>query len=242
LKKLLFILSLGLHLACHAQVEAGRQVIGCLGQQQSMTGNWSMACTAGEAVVGTIQRNNATYTNGFHQPKSQGLLQFEIAVSPASCPTSTDGFAEIVSIVGCSPPYTVAWSNGSSGMTNDRFAPGSYFVTITAGSCVEVAYFDISSDPLQQCLLRFFTAFSPDGDNLNDLWTIENIERPEFSQNSVEVYNRWGQEIWKGKNYDNVNVVWDGKDKRGKTVPPGTYFFVADVDGVVHKGYIEITI
>ena len=59
-------------------------------------------------------------------------------------------------------------------------------------------------------------AFSPNGDNLNDVFSIvgENIEKAELS-----IYNRWGELIFKGES-------WDGKNCQS-----GVYFYTATIRG-----------
>jgi gliding motility-associated-like protein len=89
-------------------------------------------------------------------------------------------------------------------------------------------------------MLRFFNAFTPNGDGKSDAWTIENITLPEFSANKVEIFNRWGQSIYTADNYNNADVVWKGESPAGQNLPAGTYFYVVNVAGMVHKGYIEL--
>jgi len=66
-------------------------------------------------------------------------------------------------------------------------------------------------------------AFSPNGDNINDLWRIGNIE---FYPNSkVFVYNRYGQQVFFA---EGNGTPWDGKSKN-KPVQPSTYYYIIDI-------------
>jgi gliding motility-associated-like protein len=70
--------------------------------------------------------------------------------------------------------------------------------------------------------------FSPDGDGNNDFWTINGIE--EYPNNSVMIFNRWGDMVFKIDNYDNNSNVFRGEANqlRGMgagQLPEGTYFF-----------------
>ena len=47
--------------------------------------------------------------------------------------------------------------------------------------------------------------------------------------------------LFQEKNYDNVNVVWDGTNQSGGDLPSDTYFFVFESDGEFEKGWIELT-
>lgn len=225
----------------YSQIELSRQVIGSLGQSETIYGDFNISATAGEAVVQTIFSDSLTLTQGFHQPDFKGFLNFTIAVSDALCPTSTDGFATISELVGCRPPYSILWSNGSKSNLAEDLGPGLYSVTVTTAQCVLTKTFEVFSQPQSMCDLRFFNAFSPNGDGTNDTWEIENIESGDYDNNRIEIYNRWGQMIWEGVKYDNKDVVWKGESKGGKAVPDGTYFYIAAVNNIVYKGYIELT-
>ena len=81
--------------------------------------------------------------------------------------------------------------------------------------------------------------FTPDGDGNNDIWSIDNIEQ--FPENEVKIFNRWGNIVWEATEYNNDDVVWDGKNSGGSDLPDGTYFYMAIVDGGTYKGWVEIT-
>ena len=91
----------------------------------------------------------------------------------------------------------------------------------------------------EDCLLKFYSGITPNNDGKNDVWVIENIEQ--FPENEVKIFNRWGEEVWYGKNYDNKEVVWEGNNKGGDLLSSSTYFYIADVDGTIYKGWVELT-
>ncbi len=72
-----------------------------------------------------------------------------------------------------------------------------------------------------------YTVFTPNGDGINDEWTIENADQfPDFE---IEIYNRWGQLVYFHKGYgfgDSVENKWDGKSIKGKDLPVGTYYYI----------------
>ena len=81
--------------------------------------------------------------------------------------------------------------------------------------------------------------FTPNGDGINDLWFIENVEK--YPNATITVYSRWGREIYISRNGYNNN--WDGT-YQGEVVPDGSYLYVIDLenDGVYDlKGWIYIT-
>jgi gliding motility-associated-like protein len=98
---------------------------------------------------------------------------------------------------------------------------------------------DVSTDP--NCAFEnIYTAFSPEGDGVNDTWIIEGvINNP---NNKVYIYNRWGDLLQEFENYDNVNVVWDGTYK-GALLPSGTYYYVivyTELDRQ-YSGWVQLT-
>ncbi len=70
--------------------------------------------------------------------------------------------------------------------------------------------------------LKAYNAFSPNGDEFNPYFEIENAER--FPNIQVEVYNRWGHLLFSSVGYDS-GKRWDGTTN-GQDVPVGTYYYV----------------
>jgi gliding motility-associated-like protein len=68
--------------------------------------------------------------------------------------------------------------------------------------------------------LFYPTAFTPDGDNLNDQFNVFGQYITEFEMN---IFNRWGELMFSTQALDEG---WDGT-YRGKEMPEGTYTFVA---------------
>jgi gliding motility-associated-like protein len=231
------------HLA-QAQPTVTPQVAGSAGGSATLAGGRVVYFTVGEPVVSTALGSSLALTQGFHQPAANEPLSFVLQLSAALCPTATDGAARVDSIRGCIPPYTISWSNGNTGFEAYRLSPGVYTVTVSGGNppaCTTTRTFTIAAGPEALCRLRIFNAFSPNGDGRNDVWEMENIDLPEFQSNRVEVYNRWGQLLWSGKNYNNRDVVWDGLSSTGNRLHDGTYYYVVEVAGSTFTGYVEIT-
>src|SRR5207342_2814945 len=66
-------------------------------------------------------------------------------------------------------------------------------------------------------------AFSPNNDGINDTWFIEPLYL--FPECKVEVYNRYGEVVYKSNGYDNP---WDGR-KNGHPLPTGVYYYIIDL-------------
>ena len=66
-------------------------------------------------------------------------------------------------------------------------------------------------------------AFSPNGDGINDTWFIDPLYL--FEEAVVEVYNRYGQVVYRSRGY---NTLWDGTNN-GRPLPAGTYYYLIDL-------------
>jgi len=75
----------------------------------------------------------------------------------------------------------------------------------------------------------------------NDFFRIKNIEL--YPDNTVAIFNRWGDKIFETKGYDNNQKKFNGDSKSGGgKVPAGTYFYSINLgDGSkAATGYLEI--
>lgn len=86
--------------------------------------------------------------------------------------------------------------------------------------------------------LTFISGFSPDGDGVNDTFTVIGSEA--YPNNSLVVFNKWGEEVHASVNYNNS---WDGTDKDGEPLvsEDNVYYYVFnDGEGNIFSGYIKI--
>ncbi|WP_183558315.1 gliding motility-associated C-terminal domain-containing protein [Mucilaginibacter sp. SP1R1] len=78
--------------------------------------------------------------------------------------------------------------------------------------------------------------FTPNGDNINDGFEIRGLDQ--YAENDIVIVNRWGNEVFKQKNYKN-NWVGTGLNE-------GTYYYIlrvkenANAEWKVFKGYITL--
>ena len=79
---------------------------------------------------------------------------------------------------------------------------------------------------LDSCIV-VHNVITPNGDGLNDTWIIDCIEN--FPDNSVQIFNRWGDVVNSFDRYDNTTYVWKGTNKNGKLLPDGTYYYVLQI-------------
>lgn len=82
--------------------------------------------------------------------------------------------------------------------------------------------------------------FSPNNDGINDYFVIENGANYQIH---LEIFNRWGNLIYKNTNYKNE---WNGKTTEGihvgDDVPSGTYYYVVKITGKSrYVGHLTLT-
>jgi gliding motility-associated-like protein len=97
-----------------------------------------------------------------------------------------------------------------------------YQVSGTIGTCEVTGEATVTVGPP----IIIYDAFTPNGDNINDEWTILGMER--FESSLVTVYDRWGQQIFKSTGYAKP---WDGTNK-GKSLPMGAYYYVIELNSL----------
>jgi gliding motility-associated-like protein len=79
--------------------------------------------------------------------------------------------------------------------------------------------------------LTFHNIFTPNGDGQNETFEIGNIHL--YPGNELSLFNRWGQEIYRTKDYRN--------DWNGKNVTDGTYYYFLKLpNGRTFKGWFEM--
>lgn len=96
--------------------------------------------------------------------------------------------------------------------------------------------------------LEFNNLITVDDNDLNKELIIAGIEQ--FPNNAIEIYNRYGNLVWSGINYNNVSNTFKGMANfsgvvsKGSYLPTGTYFFILsypnDCEKTELKGFIHI--
>lgn len=108
----------------------------------------------------------------------------------------------------------------------EKSQEGTYTVSVRdeAGCPIAFKTFIVNID----CDPEFYvpTAFSPNGDNLND--ELE-IFGKDFANLDFQIFNRWGELVFRGRN---KNELWNGF-LNGKTAPEGVYLWKATYQNIL---------
>jgi gliding motility-associated-like protein len=79
---------------------------------------------------------------------------------------------------------------------------------------------------VEDCGIIVPTAFTPDNDNTNDFWMLENIDQI-YPKNVVTIFNRWGNQIYQSKAGQYESTPWDGNFNE-QQMPVGSYYYIIE--------------
>ncbi len=147
-----------------------------------------------------------------------------------------------ITVFGQSPEASVSWTpeefvGSASSATTNAFPTETteFFVNSQIGEC------ETSSSVIVVVgeAISFFNAISPNGDDINDTWEILGIQK--FPRAEVNVYDRWGQNVFRSIGYASP---WDGTN-RGKKLPTGSYYYAIELNSPVvyiapYTGFISV--
>ena len=176
----------------------------------------------GDYTVTVFDDNNCEYAETFTLDNPEPI-QVVFESEPATEGCNGVVFADAIGGTG---PYTFNWQNVDGNSDNQQLlnlCPGEYFVQVEDDNgCLSA----ITSFQLQDrrfpCLDER-VVITPDGDGQNEEFIIFCVE--EFPDNTVQIYNRWGQLVFEAENYDNS---WMGTDQSGNPLPEGPYYYVIE--------------
>ena len=82
---------------------------------------------------------------------------------------------------------------------------------------------------VQDCEVEVFNIFTPNGDDKNEYFHVNNLP----ANSALQIFNRWGNRVYNSSNYGNN---WNGDG-----VPDGTYFYLLMLpDKKTYHGFVEI--
>ncbi|HEU5053435.1 MAG TPA: gliding motility-associated C-terminal domain-containing protein, partial [Hanamia sp.] len=104
------------------------------------------------------------------------------------------------------------WQNGSTDETQQVDSSGQYWVRLTDEyGCVKHDSINIKVQVCENCRLFIPSAFTPNGDGLNDVFeTTPQCKYIGLTGFDFQIYNRWGQLVFRT---NDMHKGWDGKYK-----------------------------
>jgi len=143
--------------------------------------------------------------------------------------TSKDSSFINKSIVSATNPYLTVSNN------NKLF----YRAVVRSGVC-NLEY----TNSIELDTFMVYHTISPNGDGLNDTWTIPGIYL--HPHNKVSIFDRWGSLVYYVEGYDNNQYVWSGECNTGlkidnHSLSEGTYFYSIEIGKKrIYTGFVEL--
>lgn len=164
-------------------------------------------------------------TSSMLLPLSKEYIDIEVVVALSKPRGTYNNFA-----------YVTGISQGDGSIVNDESTDG-----LTPDPIVIGDFSPNQKTPvtLEKGSVFIPEGFSPNNDGINDRFVIQNTSGKDVL---LEIYNRWGNIIYKSKNYQND---WDGRCNQGiyfgEDVPGGTYYYIVNIEGDKKVGFITIS-
>ncbi|WP_081208793.1 gliding motility-associated C-terminal domain-containing protein [Salegentibacter sediminis] len=145
----------------------------------------------------------------------------------ADNPTIADLNAEIVE------SGEITWYDSEDGTnalgTSTTLTSGTYYATLTGETGCESTERLVVTVSVENCPIVYPEIITPNNDAKNDTFIIKNITN-EYPNYSIEIFNRWGNVIYKG---NASTPAWDGTSNQSGSfgddvLPVGVYFYVID--------------
>lgn len=237
---------------------AGRDTIVCVGNEVVLSGSNSQGAVTYNWYQLPDNTTTVSAAPSFTLPVSVNSVTFEL-VTVSSVPGCLDRDTVVVSaypelLVDAGPSViipvfssvTIGGNPTSFSAISLTWSPAIYLNDATsqnpvASNTLNVIYtvtaVDANGCTANDTMLvelypevKIANGFSPNGDGKNDEWIIDYIEQ--FPNNTVEVYNRWGEQLFHSQGY---TTPFNGK-YRGKDLPVGTYYYIIHLN---HPAYTK---
>ncbi|MEY3236281.1 MAG: hypothetical protein RI883_382 [Bacteroidota bacterium] len=184
--------------------------------------------SSGDFTFTLSDGNGCTYDESLFVGQAAEIIIVS-QITPLSCIDETDAAIDITSIGG-TPSYTWQWSNGENTESVSELAAGTFILVLTdANNCVVNKNYVITNTDVE-CINPVNT-FTPNNDNYNDTWIIDNIEL--YPNAEVSIFNRWGNLLYQTKGQ---YVPWDGRFS-GNSLPAEVYYYIIKLNNGVDNQY-----
>tara|TARA_Y100001970_G_scaffold46540_2_gene58657 strand:- start:885 stop:8972 length:8088 start_codon:yes stop_codon:yes gene_type:complete len=190
-----------------------------------------------------IYRQSSIEISATAEAKSPISYKWQLNKNGASISSKSNGWEDIND----NQDYTGTKTDKLS-ILNPQFSMEGWKYRLVTFSPCYVCGGETISEPAELIISELFipSAFSPDGDGINDTWNIRG-GLYNYPNNNLVIFNRWGLKIYEADGYNNN---WDGTNKGNSNsgndskLPVGTYYYVLDLNGNgknVKKGFIYLT-
>ncbi len=215
---------------------AGENIVVCQGDTITLTATGGIKQTWNNDIEQTtpfVAETTETYivtAESEHRCLNKDTIIVYVNPKPIITELITDeeGYKITVLTQSDANPLRYAINNGYFQKENyfECLESGNYSVAVKdTNNCITIDFAEIKS-------ISIPTVFTPNGDAYNETWKIENLKES-FPDAEVFIYDRWGNEIYKGTD-------WDGTSN-GRVVKSDTYWYIISIAGCkTFKGSITI--
>ena len=108
---------------------------------------------------------------------------------------------------------------------------GSYsydVITFNLFGCQDAAKTVVTVDPNLEPAFNIVNLFTPNGDGVNDYWSLDFLTDPATGSYTLQIMSRGGMEVLNTQNYQND---WYGTFQ-GKDLPDGTYWYIIYLESI----------
>jgi gliding motility-associated-like protein len=193
------------------------------------TSNNGIAGIWNPLAINTANAGIFTYTFTPNSNQCSSVLPIQVTIIPRVTPTFAPVLDLCVGDANVTLPTTSTNSIDGSWSTGvvDTSVEGSMVYTFTPDA-TECANPTTMTVVVEQCEIQ--KGISPNGDDKNEFLKLK--------ANKVEIFNRYGKEVYSKTNYNND---WHGQFMGGGDMPDGTYYYVIElVSGKKKTGWIYI--
>lgn len=240
-------------------ISAGNDVTICEGQSVTLSGSngvsysWNNGVTNGQSFVplssgsytvtgtdanGCVNTDNVNVT--LLPPPTSAFTADSLTGYPGLTVNFTNESLDATSYLWIFGNGQIASVTSTATQTSTYSSPGTYTVYLIADNdyCTDSSSVNIVVIPFPDPWIHVPNVFTPNGDNANDLFTIQTLYVEELE---IQIFNRWGEVV---DEVMGISDYWDGKIN-GKDASDGTYFFkyyVKGINGTELTGHGNVTL
>ncbi len=212
-----------------------------IGGNPGYTYDWSNGATTEDLVNIPVDEYTVVVTDTKNCMDSLSVIIYEpdtifvdFLTTDVSCADQYNGTA-LAMPYGGTGDFTYEWSTGETTDLIENLYGGQYSVTVTdVVGCTGSDSVFIYTSPIA-CIMPPNT-FTPNDDNYNDTWFLENIEI--YPNMELKIFNRWGNLVYDQTNeYEEWNGIYNGQP-----LPSETYYYILNLNTELDplKGTITI--
>jgi len=197
--------------------------------EEGYSSDYVSGLTQGTYDITVTDAQGCTWIDSLRVGQPTPLRIVDVEVTPAYCDMTYDGAIRVY-VEGSKPPYEYVWSNSVYTSDNLDIMSGDYDLTIRHNVMQkDGCEYDttITVGVIWDKCIRIPSAFSPNGDGVNEDWKIKKLDEL-YPEVEVEVYDRWGQLVFSSKGYDD-SQAWDGTHN-GYPLPVDSYHYIIDLN------------